>query len=214
MFDALRTYGNQAEQTAVLQVHKSMLSKLRKRYNTKTMYQTIHTVITTPFSSMVDGPPVRIQDDAEATTEKWGLEAGLFKVFTDKQDGGKSKGQQAKELLTRYGSAYLITSISFAVVSFALCYALINSGQSCTKQHCQKQRFCSPQASAVLAQFRYIRSCGTSTYTFCCNCSTSHHQRELTEEAFSSNLLVSNLSVATSWSATSWSATSWESISL
>lgn len=52
----------------------------------------------------------------------------MFKVFTNKQEGGKSKGQQAKELLTRYGSAYLITSISFALVSFTLCYALINSG--------------------------------------------------------------------------------------
>ena len=71
------------------------------------------------------------QNDAESTTEKWGLEAGLFKVFTNKDDKGtKTKGQQAKELLTRYGSAYLITSISFAIVSFTLCYALISSGVS------------------------------------------------------------------------------------
>lgn len=75
-----------------------------------------------------------LQDDAEATTEKWGLEAGLFKVFTNKQADGKSKGQQAKELLTRYGSAYLITSISFALVSFTLCYALISSGDLMTVQ--------------------------------------------------------------------------------
>ncbi|KAL0049816.1 hypothetical protein WJX82_010396 [Trebouxia sp. C0006] len=69
------------------------------------------------------------KSDAESTTEKWGLEAGLFKVFTNKDDkGNKTKGQQAKELLTRYGSAYLITSISFAIVSFTLCYALISSG--------------------------------------------------------------------------------------
>ncbi|DBA90359.1 TPA: hypothetical protein ACH3X1_003640 [Trebouxia sp. C0004] len=70
-----------------------------------------------------------MQSDAESTTEKWGLEAGLFKVFTNKDDkGNKTKGQQAKELLTRYGSAYLITSISFSIVSFTLCYALISSG--------------------------------------------------------------------------------------
>ncbi|KAL0040229.1 hypothetical protein WJX77_000937 [Trebouxia sp. C0004] len=69
------------------------------------------------------------KSDAESTTEKWGLEAGLFKVFTNKDDkGNKTKGQQAKELLTRYGSAYLITSISFSIVSFTLCYALISSG--------------------------------------------------------------------------------------
>lgn len=72
---------------------------------------------------------VMLQNDAESTTEKWGLEAGLFKVFTNKDDKGtKTKGQQAKELITRYGSAYLITSISFAIVSFTLCYALISSG--------------------------------------------------------------------------------------
>ena len=72
---------------------------------------------------------MELQRDAESTTDKWGLEAGLFKVFTNKDDKGtKTKGQQAKELLTRYGSAYLITSISFAIVSFTLCYALISSG--------------------------------------------------------------------------------------
>jgi len=70
------------------------------------------------------------KDDAKSTTEKWGLEAGLFKVFTSKEEtpGGPSKGQQAKELLARYGSAYLITSISFSIVSFGLCYVLVNSG--------------------------------------------------------------------------------------
>lgn len=41
---------------------------------------------------------------------------------------GKSKGQQAKDLLKRYGGAYLITSISFAIVSFAACYALVSAG--------------------------------------------------------------------------------------
>ena len=70
-----------------------------------------------------------MQSDAESATEKWGLEAGLFKVFTNKDDkSGKSKGQQTKELLARYGSAYLLTSISFSLVSFSLCYALVTSG--------------------------------------------------------------------------------------
>ena len=41
---------------------------------------------------------------------------------------GKTKGQQAKDLLKRYGGAYLITSISFAIVSFAACYALVSAG--------------------------------------------------------------------------------------
>lgn len=61
----------------------------------------------------------------EETTKKWGLEAGIFKAFTSKEGGGK---QTAKSLLKRYGSAYLITSISFAIVSFAACYALVASG--------------------------------------------------------------------------------------
>ena len=53
-------------------------------------------------------------------------------MFTNKEvdKKGKSKGQQAKDLLARYGSAYLITSISFALVSFGLCYALVNSGEA------------------------------------------------------------------------------------
>ncbi len=50
-------------------------------------------------------------------------------MFTNKDpETGKSKGQQAKDLLKRYGSAYLITSISFAIVSFAACYALVSAG--------------------------------------------------------------------------------------
>lgn len=64
----------------------------------------------------------------EETLKKYGLEAGLFQIFTSKDSDGKSRGQQAKDLLKRYGSAYLITSISFAIVSFAACYALVSAG--------------------------------------------------------------------------------------
>ena len=51
-------------------------------------------------------------------------------MFTSKDENGDgiSKGEQAKQLLKRYGSAYLVTSISFAIVSFAACYALVNAG--------------------------------------------------------------------------------------
>lgn len=70
-----------------------------------------------------------MQTKAEETTKKFGLEAGLWKVWTDKNADGKSKSDQAKDLLKRYGSAYLITSISFAIVSFAACYALVNAGE-------------------------------------------------------------------------------------
>lgn len=55
-------------------------------------------------------------------------------IFTSKDKASDSegesnkKGTQAKELLARYGGAYLATSISLSVISFGLCYVLINSG--------------------------------------------------------------------------------------
>eukprot|EP00884_Botryococcus_braunii_P013017 jgi/Botrbrau1/21716/Bobra.43_1s0111.2 len=62
------------------------------------------------------------------TTEKFGLEAGLWQVFRTKNANGVSRTDQAKDLLKTYGSAYLLTSISFAIVSFAACYALVSAG--------------------------------------------------------------------------------------
>ncbi|KAI3984936.1 hypothetical protein MKX01_004704 [Papaver californicum] len=68
----------------------------------------------------------------EEITQKFGLEAGLWKIFSSKgeeeESGEKSKGEQAKELLTKYGGAYLATSITLSLISFSLCYALINAG--------------------------------------------------------------------------------------
>mmetsp|Transcript_21230 Transcript_21230/g.58903 ORF Transcript_21230/g.58903 Transcript_21230/m.58903 type:complete len:191 (+) Transcript_21230:132-704(+) len=67
--------------------------------------------------------------EVEETTKKFGLEAGLFKVFSSGNEESKvSKADQAKQLLAQYGSAYLITSISFAIVSFGACYTLVNAG--------------------------------------------------------------------------------------
>ncbi|XP_060169903.1 uncharacterized protein LOC132600623 [Lycium barbarum] len=71
---------------------------------------------------------------AEDITKKFGLEAGLWKIFSSKEEGDeenkekKSKGDQAKELLAKYGGAYLATSITLSLISFTLCYALINAG--------------------------------------------------------------------------------------
>ena len=59
----------------------------------------------------------------EETTEKYGLEAGLFESM--KQNDG---GESAKSLLKKYGIAYLATSIPLALVSFGICYALVDSG--------------------------------------------------------------------------------------
>jgi hypothetical protein len=63
----------------------------------------------------------------EETTEKYGLEAGLFQSFKS-QDGGTS----AKSLLAKYGVAYLATSIPLALLSFILCYTLVDNGVDVT----------------------------------------------------------------------------------
>ncbi|KAL9228612.1 hypothetical protein vseg_004169 [Gypsophila vaccaria] len=80
--------------------------------------------VETPSSSL---PPA---SSAEDITKKYGLEAGLWKIFSTKEDeeGNKSKGNQAKELLAKYGGAYLATSITLSLISFSLCYVLINAG--------------------------------------------------------------------------------------
>eukprot|EP01038_Epipyxis_sp_PR26KG_P008229 gene8229-11137_t len=63
-------------------------------------------------------------EDLEETTQKYGLEVGLFKSIFSK-DEQKIKPQ---ELLAKYGAAYLITSISFAIVSYAICFVLVSNG--------------------------------------------------------------------------------------
>ena len=68
-------------------------------------------------------PVTSSEKTVEETTEAFGLEAGLFKSLQQK-DGGQS----AKDLLAKYGVAYLATSIPLAIVSFAICYTLVDSG--------------------------------------------------------------------------------------
>lgn len=58
----------------------------------------------------------------EETTEKYGLEAGLF------ESAKAGDGESAKSLLKKYGFAYLATSIPLAIVSFAICYVLVDNG--------------------------------------------------------------------------------------
>lgn len=61
--------------------------------------------------------------NVEETTEKYGLEVGLFESM--KQNDG---GESAKSLLRKYGIAYLATSIPLALASFAICYVLVDNG--------------------------------------------------------------------------------------
>lgn len=56
-------------------------------------------------------------------TEKYGLEAGIFSALRNK-DGQAT----AKDLLKRYGAAYLVTSITLALITFSLCYVAVDSG--------------------------------------------------------------------------------------
>ena len=76
---------------------------------------------------------------AEETTEKYGLEAGLFQSLKESlpfgkgggdDDSGDAKGGMATagDLLKRYGGAYLLTSTSLAVVSFSFCYWAVSNG--------------------------------------------------------------------------------------
>ncbi|GMY15764.1 hypothetical protein FCV25MIE_11003 [Fagus crenata] len=83
----------------------------------------------------IESPSSSSSASAEEVAKKYGLEAGLWKIFSSKQEveeegveKTKSKGDQAKELLTKYGGAYLATSIFLSLISFSLCYALIKSG--------------------------------------------------------------------------------------
>lgn len=78
---------------------------------------------------------MKVELGPEETVEKFGLEAGLFQAL--KKDGQKEDGEEgsgegaattAKDLLKRYGSAYLITSISLSLVSFGICYVAVSNG--------------------------------------------------------------------------------------
>ncbi|KAL7468808.1 hypothetical protein ACHAXS_009039 [Conticribra weissflogii] len=59
----------------------------------------------------------------EETTEKYGLEAGLLQSLRS-----PDSASSAKALLAKYGIAYLATSIPLALVSFLICYSLVDNG--------------------------------------------------------------------------------------
>lgn len=62
------------------------------------------------------------KDSAEKTTEQFGLEVGIAQSIQ------KGDGESAKSLLKKYGIAYLATSIPLAIVSFSICYVLVDNG--------------------------------------------------------------------------------------
>eukprot|EP00535_Pseudo-nitzschia_heimii_P007126 CAMPEP_0197174630 /NCGR_PEP_ID=MMETSP1423-20130617/1062_1 /TAXON_ID=476441 /ORGANISM="Pseudo-nitzschia heimii, Strain UNC1101" /LENGTH=170 /DNA_ID=CAMNT_0042623573 /DNA_START=83 /DNA_END=595 /DNA_ORIENTATION=+ len=72
---------------------------------------------TIPLEALIDE-----SDSAEKTTEKYGLEMGLA------QAAKEGDGESAKSLLKKYGIAYLATSIPLAIISFTICYLLVDNG--------------------------------------------------------------------------------------
>jgi hypothetical protein len=64
--------------------------------------------------------------DVDAIARKQGLEVAIWKTFRGSGSPSKtapSKTAQAKALFARYGGAYLLTSISFALLSYTVCDA-------------------------------------------------------------------------------------------
>lgn len=124
---------NTASSTLTSKLHQGMIPKIPKSV----------------YSSLKDKTD---EKEIDEITKKYGLEAGLYNIFTKKESGqndqegkktinlnentstsgektvSKGKGTQAKELLAKYGGAYLATSISLAIVSFSLCYLLVDNG--------------------------------------------------------------------------------------
>ena len=97
---------------------------------------TIAAQVATPLVGRLQSP--RCCDspsNPEDVAKKYGLEAGLFSALRNKGGGGDGDGDGKKgsmatagDLLKRYGGAYLLTSTSLAIVSFSLCYLLIDNG--------------------------------------------------------------------------------------
>uniref|UniRef100_A0A7S4C1E1 DUF1279 domain-containing protein n=1 Tax=Chrysotila carterae TaxID=13221 RepID=A0A7S4C1E1_CHRCT len=75
-----------------------------------------------PVSLRVKSDSEKITKDPEEVTKKFGLEAGLFTAAKGKDMS------KAGDLLKQYGGAYLVTSISLALISFSLCYFAIDRG--------------------------------------------------------------------------------------
>ena len=74
---------------------------------------------------------MKVELEPDETVKKYGLEAGLFQAFKkgrNGEEGSSSAATTAKDLLKRYGSAYLITSITFALISFTICYFSVSNG--------------------------------------------------------------------------------------
>lgn len=87
------------------------------------------------------------------------LRSAWLQVFSSKEEEGgegkKSRTDQTKELLAKYGGAYLATSISLSIVSFTLCYLLVSAGVD-VQDLLAKVSCCLPQASCAVQSPRQL----------------------------------------------------------
>ncbi len=64
--------------------------------------------------------------DNDDDVAKYGLEVGLLRAMTTPQN--ETQRVKPGDLLKRYGGAYLATSVTLSLGSYALCYYLVDAG--------------------------------------------------------------------------------------
>ncbi|XP_020573386.1 uncharacterized protein LOC110019866 [Phalaenopsis equestris] len=101
-----------------------------RRQQTYSLHQRTRRLV--PIHAITTQKEKENSSSAEEITKKYGLEFGLWNIFrSGEEERGtrkKSKTDEAKELLAKYGGAYLATSITLSLISFALCYLLVSAG--------------------------------------------------------------------------------------
>ena len=91
-------------------------------------YPTVNVFLGKPthsFSQKFSSLSMAKNEDLDEVVKESGLEVGLFKSLTSNDKEGNVTPQ---ELLKKYGAAYLTTSITLAIISYATCYVLIDNG--------------------------------------------------------------------------------------
>lgn len=66
--------------------------------------------------------------ELDEVVKKSGFEVALFKSFFQRKNENNKPRIGPKELLAKFGAAYLITSISLSLVSYAISYVLVSGG--------------------------------------------------------------------------------------
>ena len=96
----------------------TVISSSNRKYPISFAYNQVHSSSCRPLFMAKD-------EDLDKVVKESGLEVGLFKSLTSKDKEGNITPQ---ELLKKYGAAYLATSITLAIISYATCYVLIDNG--------------------------------------------------------------------------------------